>query len=182
MSEPSTGHAPERPPWFERVFTLDLPAWMLDDVVERLRGTPARLEERLRDASPALLTRRDGEHWSIQENAGHLLDLEELWLGRVDDFAERRQWLRAADLTNRRTHEAGHNARALEEILAEFRAARARLVARLEALSAAERERTALHPRLGTPMRPVDHAFFVAEHDDHHLARITELLGAEGGG
>ena len=48
--------------------------------------------------------------------------------------------------------------------------------------TAAEQERTALHPRLGLPMRAVDHAFFVAEHDDHHLARITELLRAEGGG
>jgi len=33
------------------------------------------------------------------------------------------------------------------------------------------------HPRLKTPMRLVDHLYFVAEHDDHHLARIWELLG-----
>jgi hypothetical protein len=26
-------------------------------------------------------------------------------------------------------------------------------------------------------MRLVDHLFFVAEHDDHHLARIAELVG-----
>jgi hypothetical protein len=32
------------------------------------------------------------------------------------------------------------------------------------------------HPRLKTPMRLVDHLYFVAEHDDHHLARIRELL------
>ena len=31
------------------------------------------------------------------------------------------------------------------------------------------------HPRLGTPMRLIDLAFFVAEHDDHHLAQITHL-------
>ncbi len=39
---------------------------------------------------------------------------------------------------------------------------------------------TARHPRLGVPMNLVDHAFFVAEHDDYHLARITELLRAFG--
>ena len=167
---------PDRPRWFDRVFTLDLPPWLLADVIERLRGTPARLEERLRGVAPEVLTRRDGEHWSIQENAGHLLDLEDLWLGRMDDFAEGRARLRAADLTNRRTHEAAHNDRPVDDILREFREARARLVARLETLSAEDAQRTALHPRLGTPMRPVDHAFFVAEHDDHHLARITELL------
>ena len=28
------------------------------------------------------------------------------------------------------------------------------------------------------PMRLVDHLYFVAEHDDHHLARIWELVNA----
>jgi hypothetical protein len=25
-------------------------------------------------------------------------------------------------------------------------------------------------------MRVIDHAFFIAEYDDHHLAKITELI------
>ena len=37
-------------------------------------------------------------------------------------------------------------------------------------------QRGASHPRLATPMRLLDIAFFVAAHDDHHLARITEIL------
>ena len=36
--------------------------------------------------------------------------------------------------------------------------------------------RTMLHPRLKAPMRLVDHLYFVAEHDDHHLARIWEMV------
>jgi hypothetical protein len=36
--------------------------------------------------------------------------------------------------------------------------------------------RTIPHPRLKTPMRLVDHLYFAAEHDDHHLARIWELV------
>jgi hypothetical protein len=35
--------------------------------------------------------------------------------------------------------------------------------------------RVARHPRLGQPMRLLDAAFFTAEHDDEHLARISEL-------
>lgn len=31
--------------WFDRKFTFDLPASMYPNVVERLRGTPARLED-----------------------------------------------------------------------------------------------------------------------------------------
>jgi hypothetical protein len=30
-----------------------------------------------------------------------------------------------------------------------------------------------------TPMNVVDLAFFVAEHDDYHLAKISELLAAD---
>ncbi|MFQ5572418.1 MAG: DinB family protein, partial [Rhodothermales bacterium] len=62
--------------WFDRAFTFDLPLWMYPNVVERLRGTPARADEMLRNLPPEILTRRDGDGWSIQENLGHLLDLE----------------------------------------------------------------------------------------------------------
>src|SRR3989304_3251256 len=73
-------------PWFERQFPTALPAEHFPVVVERLRGTPARLEERLQSLPTTVLTRRSGETWSIQENAGHLLDLEPLWLQRGEDF------------------------------------------------------------------------------------------------
>ncbi len=163
-------------PWFERVFSFDLPDGMFPNVLERLRGTPARLEERLRPLSLEVLTRRDGGSWSIQENAGHLLDLEPLWAARLEDFIQKREKLQTTDLANRRTHEAQHNASQLEKVLSGFRSARSGLIQRLEGLDPAAFSKTALHPRLLTPMRLLDHLFFVAEHDDHHLARISVLI------
>jgi uncharacterized damage-inducible protein DinB len=165
-----------RLPWFERVFPSGQPAHLLPGIVERLRGTPARVSERTAGVSRDVLTRRPGEAWSIQENVGHLLDLEPLWLSRVEDLAARRTHLTEADLTNRRTHEAGHNAEDLAGLVATFRTARAVLVGRLEAMTEADASSTAHHPRLKTTMNVVDLAVFVAEHDDYHLARITELL------
>jgi len=162
-------------PWFERQFTLDLAVWMMPNIIERLRGTPARLEEMVASLDTAVLTRREGEDWSIQENAGHLWDLEALWNGRLDDFLNGERVLRAADLTNRKTYEANHNASSIRDILTAFRRERTAFVARLDGLDEAEVMRTALHPRLQQPMTIVDHAFFVAEHDDHHLAQITRL-------
>jgi hypothetical protein len=32
------------------------------------------------------------------------------------------------------------------------------------------------HPRLNIPMKPVDMATFTAEHDDHHIASIAEIV------
>jgi uncharacterized damage-inducible protein DinB len=162
-------------PWFERKFVLDLPAWMYPNIVERLRGTPVRLEELVSQVNYDVLTQREGDDWSVQENAGHLLDLEVLWVGRLDDFLQGESMLRAADLTNRKTHEASHNTNTIDNILAAFRAERQAFVARLDSLDEADVLRSALHPRLQQPMTVVDHIYFVAEHDDHHLAQITRL-------
>jgi uncharacterized damage-inducible protein DinB len=170
-----------RLPWFERVFQTGLPAHLLSVVVERLRGTPARLADRLAGVPPEMLVRRVGGPWSIQENVGHPLDLEFLWLRRVGDLADRRGELAEADLTNRRTHEADHNATPLGDLLAAFRAARAALVRRLEAFPDDRLETVAVHPRLKVSMNVTDLAYFVAEHDDYHLARITELLAETSG-
>jgi uncharacterized damage-inducible protein DinB len=162
-------------PWFERKFSFDLPVWMYPNIVERLRGTPARLEELVSGLDRETLTRRDGDEWSIQENAGHLWDVEGLWVGRLDDFLNGEPALRAADLTNRKTYEANHNHNSIENILAAYRKERQTFVARLDGLDEADVMRSALHPRLQQKMTVVDHIYFVAEHDDHHLAQVTRL-------
>ncbi|HYY57003.1 MAG TPA: DinB family protein, partial [Pyrinomonadaceae bacterium] len=83
--------------WFEREFSFDLPVWMYPNVMERLRGTPARLEDRVGSLPPELLTRRDGDKWSIQEHTGHLLDLGPLDIARLDDYTAGSESLRPAD-------------------------------------------------------------------------------------
>jgi uncharacterized damage-inducible protein DinB len=168
----------ERLLWFERQFTLNLPVQLYPNVLERVRGTPARLEDRLLSLPRELLTRRTDGNWSIQEQAGHLLDLGTLDLARLDDYEAGLQTLRPADLGNRKTHEADHNANSIEQILADFRTERGEFVRRLDDFDAAFVGRSALHPRLNLPMRVIDFIFFIAEHDDHHLARITDLLRA----
>jgi uncharacterized damage-inducible protein DinB len=164
--------------WFERRFEFSFPVDLLPNVLARLRGTPARLEEALRGRSQQILIRKAAEKWSAQEHAGHLADLEPLWLARVEDYMAATDELTAADLQNRKTHEANHNVRPLEQILAEFRALRGILLKRVDELDSPLFTRTIPHPRLKTPMRLIDHLYFVAEHDDHHLARIWELVNA----
>jgi hypothetical protein len=84
--------------------------------------------------------------------------------------------LAAADMSNRKTNEADHNAKDIRELLVEFRADRANLVARFEGLAESDWSKSALHPRLQQPMRIVDIAYFDTEHDDYHLGRIGELI------
>jgi uncharacterized damage-inducible protein DinB len=164
------------PVWFERKFEFSFSLDLLPNLRARLRGTPARLEETLRGHSGEIMTAKPQGKWSAQEHAGHLLDLESLWLARLEDYVAARDELTPADLTNRKTDEANHNARPLEQLLVEFRAARATLLKRVDESDASLFTRTIPHPRLKTPMRLVDHLYFVAEHDDHHLARIWEMI------
>jgi uncharacterized damage-inducible protein DinB len=165
----------------EREFDFGLALGVFPSVVERLRGTPARLEELTRGLSPETLTAKNvAGSWSVQEQVGHLIDLDELHEGRLEDYARHHSTLRAADMTNRKTEEAGHNEARLEDLLAAFRAARLSFVRRLEAMSEHEVAASALHPRLRKQMRVIDMAYFVAEHDDHHLASIHEILRSAG--
>jgi uncharacterized damage-inducible protein DinB len=163
-------------PWFERMFAFDMPNSRFPNVLERLRGTPLRLQERLSCAGSATLVARIDDKWSMQENAGHLCNLEPLWIRRAEQLLEGMSELAVADLSNRGTDEAHYNERSLSELFETFRTLRAKLMMTLENAPPSSLELSARHPRLGTPMRLIDVAFFTAEHDDHHLARITELL------
>ncbi len=162
--------------WFDRKFAFDLDLWMAPNIVERLRGTPARLEELVQGLPATRLTQKAAEEWSIQEQVGHLLDLEPLWYGRVDDMYNKVEVLRAADLENKKTHLANHNERPLVFLLAEFRKQRTGLVARLDEMEENDFALASKHPRLEQPMRMLDLLFFTAEHDDHHLAVISDLM------
>lgn len=161
--------------WTDRRFNFDFPAGIYPEMIERVRGTPARLEELVNGLAPETLTSQADGRWSMQENAGHLLDLESLVSQRVDEYLAGNAALHAADMSNRKTYEASHNEVPINTILNAFRAARGELVARLERLDADLFARSALHPRLNVQMRLVDMLFFQAEHDDYHLARISEL-------
>src|SRR5689334_23675593 len=123
--------------WFDRKFHLSFPVELYPNILVRLRGTPARLEELVSKYSRGTLTWQQDGTWSIQENAGHLLDLEPLWLSRLDDFASGIEILRPADLSNRKTHEANHNTSDVQDILRQFRKARALLIERAENFDAA---------------------------------------------
>lgn len=162
--------------WFDRLFEFNLSVEMYPMILERLCGTPARLEEKLDGLPKSVLINKPGDAWSIKEQVGHLVDLYELWDGRISDFLDNEKQLRPADITNLKTKQANHNASEITVLLACFRSNRTKLVSRLEQFDLEAAAMTAQHPRLDQPMRVIDLAFFVAEHDDHHLAKMTDLM------
>jgi len=166
----------EKKKWVEREFAFDFPETVYPELIGRLRLTPSRLEELVSSLPGDVLVRPDGESWSIQENAGHLLDVDSLFIGRLDDYESGAKILRPADMTGRRTTEARYNEADLSEILTRFQEQREAFVAGLEKLEPEAFGKSAMHRRLKKPMRLCDMMYFQAEHDDHHLARIEELI------
>ncbi len=162
--------------WFERKFNFESTQNIFPSILERLAGTPLRLEEKFRSIRTEILTCSIDNTWTIKENAGHLADVEPLWQERLGDIISGKAELRPADLQNEKTKLANHNATPANELLDRFRKLRQQTMGMLEGIDEAIILRSALHPRLKTPMRTMDLFLFVAEHDDHHLARITELL------
>lgn len=159
-------------PWFTRQFNpiSDNGLWL--NILERLAGTPLRLAAKAEYLNETQLMQKWEDKWSIKEEMGHLGDLESLWLGRFEELIANKSELRSADLSNTLTHQANHNDRSKRELIGEFAKQRTQLMQLLAQFEPTHLDNTALHPRLKTPMKPIDLAFFVAEHDDHHLAMI----------
>lgn len=166
----------KRTKWFDRKFPIMEDNGALPSIIERLAGTPARVEEIVRNTNASILKIKPDGKWSIKEHIGHLGDLETLWLGRMDDFEKELPELRAADLTNQKTHTANHNATEIKTLLQRLREHQMQFVNRLRNLSEEQLMLRAMHPRLKTPMRIIDHAYFVAEHDDHHLVSMRQII------
>jgi DinB family protein len=162
--------------WTTRVFLHEVPIELFPAIVERLRGMPPRAAALLQSLDESLRSwSRDGS-WSAKQHIGHLDDLHDLDLQRLKDYLGGATILAAADMTNRTTVEADHNATPADVLLERVRMHRDALAERLECLEEADAARVAIHPRLQRPMRVIDWMYFVAEHDDHHLARAREVV------
>jgi len=169
----------QRMKWIDRKFDLNIPGGWLQNILERLRGTELRLQSLTHGLEDNKTSYKPNGKWSVKEHIGHLADLEDLHEGRIDDFMARKTTLRAADMSNAKTNSADHNSKSIRELIEEFAVKRIIFISRLENLDDDTQQFQSLHPRLQTMMKPVDMAFFTAEHDDHHIASIREIINAK---
>ncbi|MEL6253854.1 MAG: DinB family protein [Bacteroidota bacterium] len=161
--------------WFDRKFNFNHNQHILPSIIERLRLCPAGLIASIEGIKQEILVAKPKGKWSILENIGHLLDLEPIWQGRLDDILKNETYLREADLSNTKTHQAQHNLTDAATLIGAFHKSRIKTLEALEKLEETDVFKFALHPRLHQPMRTQDLFLFVADHDAHHLAQITYL-------
>lgn len=160
--------------WTDRNFTFDFPVTMFPVYIARLRSSYPSIRYLVSELAPKQLVKPIRGGWSVKQHIGHLTDLEELHSGRLDDYRRHLDVLRPADMQNRKTETADHNAADIEALLSDFARERTQFIDKLLSFDSEDLESSAQHPRLQMPMRIVDLACFVAEHDAHHIARMWE--------
>ena len=120
--------------WFDRTFVFGVPVAEAPALLDRLALTPDRAGAILARVPAHVRVHRPEGRWSIQEHAGHLLDLEALWDQRLDDFDGGAPVLHPADLANRGPTRRG-NDRVPGDLIVAFRTARMAILARLAKMS-----------------------------------------------
>ena len=158
--------------WFEREFQFGMPPGMLPFFIERLSFTALRLEQKVRGIDEKTLSLKLDGKWSVKQNIGHLAEVDEVALRRIDEITNGVPQMSPA------VFEPGkdYNAMPIAEVIGIFKTNREANINRYRMLQEPDLEKTSLHPRLKVKMNVVDLAMFDAEHDDHHLVRINEIL------
>lgn len=162
--------------WFDKKFQFELSQDDYYRILKKLGENPEKISQLVSSLQEEILVKKPNNRWSIKENLGHLIDLEELHDGRIDDFIEGKEKLRPADLNNRKTDEANHNSMDISNLVNQFKIVRENFIKRMKNLDEKILMRSSIHPRLEQPMRPIDMAQFILEHDEHHIETIKELL------
>ncbi len=161
--------------WLDRKFDFTQPAGLMPVNLERMLGSVVRVGKLFHECSDDELSCRHSNQWSIKENIGHLIVVEELHETRLNQILNGETALVAADMSNKKSIAADYNSRNAQDIYEEFRITRSGFVEKLGILGEEQVLLSAHHPRLNQPMRIIDIAYFTAEHDDHHFAMIKEI-------
>lgn len=161
--------------WFDRKFNFDFSPDHYAAIYLQLKQAPVRLSPVLSGLLEERLCFKPDGGWSIKEHIGHLSIMEPIWRIRFHDIQESKPVLTTADLTNAATTQANFNERSVSVLLDQLITERNTTLALMDDVNMLDATRTSLHPRLQQPMRMIDLAYFVAEHDDHHILRIREI-------
>jgi len=159
-------------PWFEREFKFGLPPGMLPFFLERLSFTTLRMEQKVRGVADKVLSEQVNSKWSVKQNIGHLGEVDEIAMKRIHEMLSGIPTLSPAVFEPRKDY----NSQPIADVIAYFNSNRKKNIELYESLSDTDLIKSSLHPRLKVMMNPVDLAYFDAEHDDHHLVRINEIL------
>lgn len=157
--------------WIERTFNFGVPKGLLPFHLERLEGTIYRLEHKVKGVEDKVLSERYNDKWSIKQNIGHLAEVDQVNNRRIDEILAGVPVLSPAIFEPQ-----DYNPWPIEKVVDFFRDVRMANIMKYRGLSDIHLTKGSLHPRMKVMITPVDLSLFDAEHDDHHLLKISDIL------
>jgi hypothetical protein len=158
-------------PWFERNLKFGLPKEMLPFYLERLEGTIARIHAKVKGIDNTILSEKLNGKWSVKQHIGHLAEVDEVANKRLDEMVAGITPMSPAVFEPQ-----DYNPRPIDKVVNLFKTNRLTNLKKYLSLADADLSKASLHPRLNVMMTPVDLAWFDAEHDDHHLVKISGII------
>jgi hypothetical protein len=158
--------------WFDRKFEFGKPIAMFPFYLERMEGTMARLEYKTKNITDEIMSEKFNGKWSIKQNIGHLAEVDDISNKRIDEIINGITPMSPAVFEPK----YDYNAQPIYEVLKFFRDNRTRNLIKYRNIKESDLQKSSLHPRLQLILTPVDLALFEAEHDDHHLVTINEII------
>lgn len=163
-------HYPKEPPSRAAVSIL----------TEALASLPARLSELVGDVAEERLSARPSEgKWCIKEEIDHLIDVDEMMVGRVEAILRRdnaRLANRDDERGNLKSFERGARDKPAADLLRRVRAGRRHLLDHIGPLDTGEWERVGSH-ELYDQISIYQLLRHLARHDADHLDSIRTLVG-----
>ncbi|HNP97169.1 MAG TPA: DinB family protein, partial [Cyclobacteriaceae bacterium] len=122
-----------------------------------------------------VLSKQPGGKWSVKQHIGHLAEVDEIAMKRIREMLEGALTLSPAVFEPKKDY----NKMSVNQVVSIFNENRKKNLELYQNLSEADLKKESVHPRLKVMMNPVDLAMFDAEHDDHHLVKINEILAQQ---
>jgi hypothetical protein len=158
-------------PWFERNLKFGHPKEMLPYFLERLEGSIVRIREKVNGVDDKILSVKLNDKWSVKQNIGHLAEVDAIANKRLDEMASGISPMSPAVF-----EPEDYNPWPIEKVVELFKTNRLKNLEKYQSLPENDLLKSSLHPRLKVQMTPVDLAWFDAEHDDHHMLKISEII------
>lgn len=144
------------------------------ELIDNLSDTPAELQALLENYQPSS---SNDDEWGPREIVAHLVDIEVLSRGRINEILERPgAYLKAID-QEKLAAEHDYGSADLQQSLDTFASERAETLSRLMNLALRDWEQTGIHQERGE-VSVEDLAESLVNHDAEHLATIRRLTSS----
>jgi hypothetical protein len=95
--------------WVDRNFNFEFIFSIYPEFIHRVKATPNILDSLIKSIPHDLVTIKKNNEWSFQENVGHLITVNNLFIGRWVDYESDATSLRPAGVSGTGTNKDNYN-------------------------------------------------------------------------